>query len=140
MSKQKEEIKRLFYFLAYLVAVLFSVVIVSYIIATNFGKDGDPVGFQLATISAVIGGLVLASGFLNKGSSKPDLALSLRRIGVMYLVATLAFVVFGICFPLIEVARPFIYASAIGMVVGALSFAMGSVLLAIKVPQLWSSS
>ena len=140
MSRQIERIKNLVYFLAYLVAVLFSFAILVYIIETNFGKDGDPVGFQLATISAVIGGLVLASGFLNKGSSKPDLALSLRRIGVMYLVATLAFVVFGVCFPLIELACPFIYASAIGMAVGALSFAMGSVLLAIKVPQLWSSS
>ena len=140
MSRLIERIKNLVYSLAYLVVVLFAVVIVAYIIETNFGKEGDPVGFQLATISAVIGGLILTSGFLNKGSSKPNLALSLRRIGVVYLVATLSFVVFGVCFPLIEVASPFTYASAIGMSAGALSFAMGSVLLAIKVPQLWSSS
>lgn len=139
MSRQIEKIRKLVYVLAYLVAVLFAAAILAYIIQTNFGKDGAPMGFQLATISAVIGGLVLTSGFLNRGSSKPDLALSLRRIGVIYLMATLAFVVFGICFPLIGVACPFVYASAIGMAVGALCFAMGSVLLAIKIPQLWSS-
>ncbi|MBN2187545.1 MAG: hypothetical protein JW732_08910 [Dehalococcoidia bacterium] len=143
MSNSADKLKSLAYVLAYFVAVLFSVAIVLYIIKTNFGEGGEPVGLQLATISAVIGGLVLASGFLNKGSSKPDLpnlALRLRRIGIMYLVATLAFVVFGICFPLIEESSPFIHASAIGMVVGALSFAMGSVLLAMEVPRLWSSS
>lgn len=140
MSTLIDKMRNLAYGLSYLVAVLFAVAIVGYIIKTNFGQDGEPVGFQLATIAAVIGGLVLASGFLNKGSSKPDLALSLRRIGTMYLVATLAFVVFGICFPLIEVSWYFMYASAIGIVAGAFSFAMGSVLLAMKVPQLWSSS
>lgn len=140
MNKLIGPVKGLVYGLSYLVVILFSAAILGYIIVTNFGQDGEPVGFQLATISAIIGGLILAGGLLNKGSSTPDLALSLRRIGAMYLVATLAFVVSGICFPLIEVSCWFMYASTIGMAVGALSFAMGSVLLAIKVPQLFSGS
>ena len=107
MSTLIDKMRNLVYGLSYLVAVLFAVAIVGYIIKTNFGEDGEPVGFQLATIAAVIGGLV---------------------------------VVFGICFPLIEVSWYFMYASAIGIVAGAFSFAMGSVLLAMKVPQLWSSS
>ena len=135
-----DKMKGLLHGLSFLVAILFSAAIIGYIVKTNFGEGGEPVGFELATISAVIGGLVLTSGFLDKGASKPDLALSLRRIGTMYLVATLAFVVFGICSPLMEVSSYFMYASAIGIAVGALSFAMGSVLLAIKVPQLWSGS
>jgi len=140
MNKLINPVKNLFYGLSYLVVILFSAAILAYIIETSFGKNGEPVGFLLATIAAVIGGLILAGGLLNKGSSAPSLALGLRRIGAMYLVATLAFVVFGMCFPLIEVSHWFIYASAIGMAAGALSFAMGSVLLAIKVPHLFSGS
>jgi hypothetical protein len=140
MNKLIDDIKDIAYGLSYVVVALFTAAIVGYIVKTNFGQGGEPVGFQLATISAVIGGLILTSGFLNRESSKPDLALSLRRIGVMYLVATLAFVVFGICFPLIDVSPYFAWVSVIGMVIGAFSFAVGSVLLAAKVPQLWSSS
>lgn len=140
MNKLIENIKDLAYGLSFTVVALFTVAIVGYIIKVNFGQGGEPVGFQLATISAVVGGLVLTSGFLNREPSKPDLALSLRRIGVVYLIATLAFVVFGICFPLIDVGSYFMVVSLIGIVIGAVSFALGSVLLAIRVPQLWSSS
>jgi hypothetical protein len=140
MKKLSNDIKDLAYGLAYVVVVLFAIAIVGYIVKVGFVQTGEPVGFQLATISAVIGGLILTSGFLDREPSKPDLAMSLRRVGVMYLVATLAFVVFGICFTLIGVSSYFMWVSLIGMVIGAFSFAIGSVLLAAKVPQLWSHS
>jgi hypothetical protein len=140
MSKRIDDIKDVAYGLSYAVVALFTAAIVGYIVKVGFGQGGEPVGFQLATISAVIGGLILTSGFLDREPSKPDLAMSLRRIGVMYLVATLAFVVFGICFPLIGVSSYFAWVSVIGMVIGAFTFAAGSVLLATKVPQLWSGS
>jgi len=127
------------YRLSYVVAVLFSVAIVGYIL-TSFGEPGEPVGFQLATISAVIGGLILAGGMLGRGQPHPDSQLRLRRIGTLYLVATLAFVVFGICHPLMGVSGVFVFAAAAGMSVGALAFGMGSVLLATEVPRLWSGS
>jgi hypothetical protein len=140
MSKLIDDLKRVAYGLSFTVVALFAVAIVGYIVKVNFVEEGESVGFQLATISAVIGGLVLTSGFLDRESSKPDLALSLRRVGVVYLIATLAFVVFGVCFPLIDVSFYFVLVSLIGMVIGAFCFAAGSVLLAMKVPQLWSSS
>ncbi len=131
-------IKGLVRFLSYLVAILASAAI-AYGGAVSFGVDWESAGFRLATISAVIGGLVLAAGLLDKWSSDPDLSLSLRRIGTTYLVAALAFVVVGICssFPrpwFFDIARP------IGMLAGVLSFATGSLWLASKVPRLWSGS
>lgn len=126
--------------LSYSIVALFAVAIVGYCVKVGSVQGAESVGFQLATISAVIGGLVLAGGFLNKDTSKPDLAVSLRRIGVVYLGATLAFVVFGICFPLTNVSSYFGYVSTIGMVIGAFSFAAGSVWLATSVRQLWSRS
>lgn len=140
MSKLGDSMKNLARGLLYLVAILSSGAILGYIIHTNFGQDGEAVGFQLATVSAVIGGLTLAGGLLDRGEARPGLALGMRRIGTMYLVATLAFVVFGVCSPLMDVSWTFMYASMIGMAFGAVFFAIGSVLLASKVPQLLASS
>jgi len=49
------------YGLSYLIALLFMLVIIMYIIKMGFGTDGEPAGFQLATVSTVIGGLILTS-------------------------------------------------------------------------------
>ena len=131
-------LKSLAFGLLYLPVILFTVAIVLYIIETEFGTNGEPVGFQLATITAVIGGFILASAFVGKEPQNSELQLKLRRIGILYLMDTVAFVVFGICFPIIEVSCWFIWVSAISMCVGALLFATGTVLLALQLLQLWS--
>lgn len=133
-------LRKITYGLLYLVAILFMFAIVSYIAKTGFGKNGEPVGFQLATISAIIGGFILTSAFVDKEPQNSDLRLNLKHIGILYLIGTIAFVVFGIYFQIIEMSHWFIYVSAISMVAGALSFAMGTVLLALQMPRLWSSS
>jgi len=140
MKKLINGLKGIFFGLSYGMAILFMFAIVLYIVETNFGKDGEPVGFQLATISAIVGGLILASAFFDKASSDSGLRLNLRRIGVIYLVATIAFVVFGICFPIMDTLPYITYVTAVSMVAGAMSFAMGTVLLVREIPRLWSDS
>jgi len=112
-------------------------VIVMYIIKTGFGTDGEPVGFQLATISAVIGGLILASAGLSSYASAQE---RMKRVGVFYLMATVSFVIFGICFPILEWNFLMPLIAGIGMAAGALSFAIATILLAYTLPSIWSDS
>lgn len=53
--------------------------------------------FELATLSALLGGFVLASGFI--GQNNNNLRLNLRRIGALYLVSAIAFILFGLYIP-----------------------------------------
>lgn len=129
-------LKRITIGLSYLVVILFMIAIILYIIESDFGKSGEPVGFQLAIISSILGGFILTSAFFDRASSGPSLRLELRRIGVLYLIATIAFVVYGICFPIIDKMPCIPHITAIGMVVGAMSFAMGTVLLGYEIPRL----
>ncbi len=137
MQSLLDKLKAFLYGLSYLLAILFMIVIVMYIIKTGFGTDGEPVGFQLATISAVIGGLILASAGLSSYASAQQ---KMKRIGVFYLMATVSFVIFGICFPIIEwnVLMPWIAGTS--MVAGALSFAIATIFLAYTLPSIWSES
>jgi hypothetical protein len=68
-----------------------------YILQHFFGKT-EPPSFELAIISAIIGGFALSSGFLEKVSS--GLQLTIRRIGTFYLGAAIAFVVFALVMPM----------------------------------------
>ena len=70
-----------------------------YILQHFFGKT-EPPSFELAIISAIIGGFALSSGFLEKVSS--GLQLTIRRIGTFYLGAAIAFVVFALVMPMAE--------------------------------------
>ena len=154
MNRLADGLKRFLYGLCYLIVIGFTVAIVAYILVTYFGKIGEPPGFELATVSALIGGFILTSAFFGKASS--GLRLKLRRIGVSFLVATLAFVVFAICFPLIDklpqelvfcnvnlLVNPTVitvWVTGISIGVGAASFAEGAVQLALVIPQLWRKS
>ena len=122
------------YGLSFLPAILLMLAIVMYIIKTGFGTVGEPVGFQLATISSVIGGLLLASAAVSRHSS----AIKIKRVGVFYLMAAVSFVVFGICFPILEWNCMMPWIAGIGMVVGALSFAIATVWLTYILPNIWS--
>ena len=137
MCKLLEKLKDFIFGLSYVVAVLFAVAIIFYIVKTNFGVDGEPVGFQLATISAVIGGLILASAGLSSYASAQQ---KMKRIGVLYLMATVSFVIFGICFPIIEWNDLMPWIAGTGMVVGAFSFAIATIFLAYTLPSIWSDS
>jgi len=131
----KEQLKKFLYGLSYLPAILFMLGIIMYIIKTGFGTDGEQVGFQLATISAVIGGLILASAGLSSYASAQQ---RMKRVGVFYLMATVSFVVFGICFPILEWNCIIPWIAGIGMAAGALSFAIATTWLTLALPSIWS--
>ena len=123
------------YGLSFLPAILLMLAIVMYIIKTGFGTVGEPVGFQLATISAVIGGLLLASAAVSSHASAID---RMKRVGVLYLMATVSFVVFGICFPILDWNPVMPWVAGSGMVAGALSFAIATIWLTLTLPNIWS--
>lgn len=123
-------------YLAYLIVILFACVIVAYIVKTWLVFNDAKVGFDLATISSIMGGFILAGAFLD---SKPtDRQRRLRQIGVLYLISAMAFVVLGLSAPIIEDFIFVPYLSAISIAVGAFGFAMGSVLLSFEIRRLWS--
>jgi len=156
--KMADMLKSFSFGLAYLIVYAFAFVIILYIIITYFGEKKEPPSFELALISAVIGGLLLSSTFFSKAS--PDLQLKVRRIGASYLVATLSFVFFIICLPLVgilptEIALSFYnynvalpinlkeitdWIVGISIVIGAFSFSIGTVLLAMVILRLWRKS
>lgn len=136
----KKFLKGFLFGIAYLPVIMFLFGIVLYIFETDFGREVGSSGFELATISAVIGGLILASGFLEKASNQ--LQFSLRRIGVLYLIATIFFIVYEISFPLIDnplIDNPIaIWVVGISIASGALAFARATVLLVLVLRELWS--
>jgi len=93
------------------------------------------VGFDLAIVSGLLGSLILATGLMQQ--APVVLRLKLRRIGVLFLLATVGFVVYGVLFSMIEysIAQ---WVVAFGMTGGAICFAMGVLLLVLTVPRLWS--
>ena len=135
MQSLLRKLKGFIYGLSYILAILFMLVTVMYIIQTGFGTDGEPVGFQLATISAVIGGLILASAGL---TSYANTQQNMKRIGVLYLIAAVSFVILGICLPLIEWNCFMPWIAGTGMAVGALFFAMATILSAFTLPSIWN--
>lgn len=135
MEKTKSFLRNLFIGLSYGIVVLFTTGIILYIIRSDFGKIGDSVGFELATISAILGGLILTSGFLEKAPN--SLQARLRQIGVAFIVATMSFAIYEISFASIAYTLAQ-YITALSITLGALSFAIGTLLLALVIPQLWS--
>lgn len=128
---------RFLFGLSYLTAVLFAIIVILYIVKTWLVFDDTKVGFELATVAALLGGFILTGAFVDKESANRERQTRLRRIGVVFLVSTIAFVVFGISVPVLDDFFFMPYLGALSIVVGALYFAIGTVLLVREVPRLW---
>jgi len=138
--KFKKFIANFLYGLSYTLVILLTVAIIAYIITYYFGKS-EPPGFELATISAIIGGLMLASAGMASYAVIQD---RMQRTALFYLIATIAFVVFGLFFPIADKLKnvPIYYnfaliTTAVSIGVGALSFSLGTVWLAFLIPKFW---
>ena len=140
MRKFKKILADFLYGLSYTLVILLTVAIVIYIITYYFGK-AEPPGFELATISAIIGGLILASAGLSSYAVVQD---RMKRTASFYLIATIAFVVFGLFFPIADKVQsvPVYYnfvltITAVSIGIGAISFSLGTVWLAFLIPKFW---
>ena len=140
MNKFKRGITNFLYGLSYALVIFLAIAIIVYIATYYFGK-AEPPGFQLATISAIIGGFILASAGLSSYDAVRD---KMRRIAVFYLIATIAFVVFALFFPIMDKFQnmPIYYdfvvkTTAVSIVIGAVSFSIGTVWLALLIPKFW---
>ena len=85
-------IKAILYNISYFLVSIISLALVVYFIKF-LEKDQVP-GFEMAIISAIFGGFMLSSSIY--GSAATDLKLRMRRIGAMYLIAAVSFVIFSI--------------------------------------------
>lgn len=130
----------LFRLLAPSLTVLVGFATLTYIISYFAGKAEPP--FELAKIAAIIGGFILAGGFFS--ASMPDLGRELKRVGSLYLVATVSFVVFGLFLPISSqlqdknltyyiVLIPLI----ISLVIATTSFSCATAWLVRIFPKLW---
>ena len=140
MYKFKKFIANFLYGLSYTLVILLTLAIVVYIITYYFGK-AEPPGFELATISAIIGGLILASAGLALYAQVQD---RMKRTALFYLIATIAFVVFSLFFPIADKVENIpvyyeivLYTTAVSIGIGALSFSLGTAWLASLIPKFW---
>lgn len=111
-----------------------------YIIVTIPREEYEP--FELAIVSALLGGFTLAGGFASRPA--PRLATGLRRVGALYIASTIAFVVFGLYITLDKVATPGDALSKVTQIivpasfyVGAPAFTWATAWLVTLVPQIW---
>ena len=86
----------IFQLFVYLLVTITFIGVAFYIILRAVKPDSQPI--EMALVTALLGSLALAGGFVNKGFA--NLAFHLRRIGALYLFATIAFLLFGFHLPI----------------------------------------
>ena len=140
MNKFKRGATTFLYGLSCTLVIFLAIAIIVYIVTYYFGR-AEPPGFELATISAIIGGFIHASAGLASYAEVQD---KMKRTALFYLIATIAFVVFALFFPTMDKLQnmPIYYdfvvkTTAVSICVGAVSFAIGTVLLALLIPKFW---
>jgi len=119
--------------LSYLPVALFAIVVIAYIVKTWLVVGNERVGFDMAGISALIGGFSLTGALVDRAQD------NLRRVGLTYLVSTIAFVVLGISAPILDDFCFMPYLGAVSIAVGSLFFAMGTARLVMEIPRLWNA-
>ena len=141
INKRKEEIVR---GLSFSIYMLLAIGILSYIPLAYFGTT-EPPGFELAIVSAIIGGLLFSGRFSGMASEDAELVKKVRQIGILYLVATIAFVFLALFLQLAKVEFESIIANwtvilvnIVSMSVSVISFSWATAELAYIIPKLWS--
>lgn len=102
--------------------------------------EGESPSFELAVISAVLGGFALSGGFVDKASS--ILKRSIRRVGVLYLGSAIFFTVFTLVIPAAKVETTgaaywiVFLTNVISMFFAMIFFSWATALLIAKFPKL----
>lgn len=117
--------------------------IMAYIVLYYVTKQ-EPPGFELATISGVIGGLLFSGAFIGGASQDSELQREVKRTGILYLVATIGFIFLALFLPMLEVEFTDMVAKWTVIIVVSLSllasiipFAWATAKLIALVPKLW---
>ena len=120
---------------------VFVIGLIGYFIYTLSHEPGSNIAFQMATISGILGGLVLSGGLI-KGKLPPG--VELRRVGICYIASTLGFILFGLYAPLLdklpkdELSFKFSrLAVQVGFGIGVIGFSLATAYLAVLIPKLW---
>ena len=116
-----------FQLVLYIFSLLLLVAMVFYVVFTYETQTST---FELATVAGLLGGFALAGGLLD--TKLPSLSFSLRRIGALYLVSTIALIFFGLFVPIDKqnipsMARITKIVMPISFYLGALSFIVATV-------------
>ena len=120
---------------------VFAIGLIGYFIYALLHEPGNNVAFQMATISGILGGLVLSGGLI-RGKSPPGTGL--RRAGICFIASTLGFILFGLYAPLLdklpkeELSFKFSrLAFQVGFGIGVIGFSLATAYLAVLIPRLW---
>ena len=126
-----------------IIYALLCIGIIAYIVLYYFTKQ-EPPGFELATISGVIGGLLFSGAFISGTSQNSELQGEVKRTGILYLVATIGFIFLALFWPMLKLEFTNIVAKWTVIIVIFLSllasitpFAWATAKLAALVPKLW---
>ncbi len=98
--------------------------------------------FEMATVSGLIGGFALAGGF-SANERLRVLVFSLRKIGAIFISATIAFSLFGIFIPLTDQSFPSSLTGLSGLIsliavyLGAFLFTIGTIWFLCIIPRLF---
>jgi len=139
--------RTLTFILSPVVSILLFVGLVLYIVLAYFGQ-ADPPGFELAVVSSIFGGLLFSGAFLGGTSMSEETQREVRRIGILYLVATIGFIFLVLFLPMARIKPEptgvaywaIFIVVAFGMFGSALFFAFATGRLIRIIPQLWSGS
>lgn len=129
------------------VSILLFLGLIFYIVLAYFGK-AEPPGFELAVVSSIFGGLLFSGAFIGRTSLKKEIQVEVRRIGILYLVATIGFIFLVLFLPMARIKPEptgiaywvIFIVVALGMFGSALLFALATGRLIRIIPQLWSGS
>lgn len=137
----KEAIRLLSLLVFQAVYYVFVIGLIGYFIYALQHEPGNNVAFQMATISGILGGLVLSGGLI-KGKSPPGVGL--RRVGICFIASALGFILFGLYAPLLdklpkdELSFKFSsLAFQVGFLIGIIGFSLATAYLAVLLPKLW---
>ena len=130
-----------------IIYMLLSIGIIAYIILYYVAKQ-EPPGFELATISGVIGGLLFSGAFAGRASqnsrAQRKLQKEVKRTGILYLVAAIGFIFLALFWPMLKLEFTNIVAEwtviiviFLSLLVSIIPFAWATAELAALIPKLW---
>ena len=124
----------------YLIFTLIFTGTFGYVIANVFGLDIP--AFEIAVVAALLGGFFLANGFTE--NTEKNQRTNLRRIGLIYFISAISFVLFELYSPIFNsaTADQIVYGFIVAVVVilitvAMIAFSIATAWILIILPRLW---